>query len=123
MNFDWSEFLRIARELSARDDEASHRIAISRAYYAAFNTARNLQRADGLISLVGSSGDHMVLRRVLHDAGQLALADRLNQLREWRNKADYNTLSLNARRPVSKSMAGHAVVMADGLVTALTAGG
>jgi uncharacterized protein (UPF0332 family) len=44
MAFDWYNFLELAEELAAReDDEASKRTAISRAYYSAFNVA--LQRA------------------------------------------------------------------------------
>ncbi|MGE0133149.1 MAG: hypothetical protein AB7U82_34160 [Blastocatellales bacterium] len=37
MAFDWAEYLRLAKELAQRqDDEAAHRSAISRAYYAAY---------------------------------------------------------------------------------------
>jgi uncharacterized protein (UPF0332 family) len=40
MSFDWAEYLRLAEELAQRpDDEAAHRSAISRAYYAAFGRA------------------------------------------------------------------------------------
>ncbi len=38
--FDWSEYLKIADELSKRPEEACHRTAISRAYYAIFHLAR-----------------------------------------------------------------------------------
>ena len=46
MNFDWSEYLNIARELAGQatasfSAEAKKRSAISRAYYAAFCSARN----------------------------------------------------------------------------------
>ena len=37
--FDWAEFLRLATELSARPDEASHRASMSRAYYCVYHKA------------------------------------------------------------------------------------
>lgn len=39
--FDWEEYLELAKFLNRRDDEASKRSAISRAYYASFCVARN----------------------------------------------------------------------------------
>jgi hypothetical protein len=39
MPFDWNEYLVLARQLAAADDDASKRSAISRAYYFAFNIA------------------------------------------------------------------------------------
>lgn len=39
MPFDWNNFLTLATELATKTDEASHRTAISRAYYCAFNLA------------------------------------------------------------------------------------
>lgn len=40
MAFAWADYLRLAEELAQRpDDEAAHRSAVSRAYYAAFGRA------------------------------------------------------------------------------------
>ncbi len=39
MPFDWNDFLTLARDLATRDDPASKRTAISRAYYSVFNPA------------------------------------------------------------------------------------
>jgi hypothetical protein len=39
MPFDWNEYLALARQLAAANDEASKRSAISRAYYFVFNIA------------------------------------------------------------------------------------
>jgi hypothetical protein len=39
--FDWNHYLTLAQELGKRPDDASKRTAISRAYYAVFNTASN----------------------------------------------------------------------------------
>jgi len=45
MNFDWSLYLRLARELGGRADDASKRTAISRAYYYAFHVANDHLKA------------------------------------------------------------------------------
>jgi len=39
MSFDWNEYLVLARQLAAANDDASKRSAISRAYYFVFNIA------------------------------------------------------------------------------------
>jgi len=39
MPFDWKDFLSLAQQLASSTDEASKRIAISRAYYCVFNLA------------------------------------------------------------------------------------
>ena len=46
MAFDWADYLVFAEELAQRSDEAALRSAMSRAYYAAFCTARNRLRQD-----------------------------------------------------------------------------
>jgi len=42
MTFDWTEYLKLANELAKRNDEASLRSSISRAYYGVFCIARNI---------------------------------------------------------------------------------
>jgi uncharacterized protein (UPF0332 family) len=44
MKFDWSEYLNLAQELAASNEEAKLRSAISRAYYSVFCLARNYLR-------------------------------------------------------------------------------
>ena len=57
--FGWSDFLELARELGERDDEASLRSAVSRAYYATFNTARQvLDHLDPDYSMMRSRDSH-----------------------------------------------------------------
>jgi len=41
MAFDWIEYLNLATELSTHPDEASQRTAVSRAYYFAYNIAKD----------------------------------------------------------------------------------
>jgi hypothetical protein len=94
MPFDWREYLQVAKELVARvsvghTSEAAARSAVSRAYYSSFGwvcryAERNLgyqrsRRAD----------EHVNLRDYLRKHGKERLASRLNQLRLWRNKCDY----------------------------------
>ena len=48
--FDWRDYLHLAERLSARQsDEAAHRTAISRAYYAAYHVAAAYARRTGLL--------------------------------------------------------------------------
>jgi len=41
MSFNWKDYVDLAEELLKREDEASHRSAVSRAYYGVFCIARN----------------------------------------------------------------------------------
>ena len=46
--FEWTDFLEVAEELASRDNEASRRSAISRAYYCAYHRARILIERDNI---------------------------------------------------------------------------
>ena len=68
MNFDWSEYLRLARELAdQRGDDAAMRTAISRAYYAAFNIASRHKAAEEARS--SQAGPHQAVWRLLKQSG------------------------------------------------------
>ena len=95
MPFDWKQYLDLARELSqpttsnAGTHEARLRSAISRAYYAAFCHARNYSR-DWLKFVPNhTADDHGRLRAFLKDGKRRGIALKLDQLRQWRNAADY----------------------------------
>src|SRR5438876_10299168 len=47
MPFRWSEYLELASELAERDEPSALRTAVSRAYYAAFGTAREHLELEG----------------------------------------------------------------------------
>ncbi|MDX1983588.1 MAG: hypothetical protein SFV51_25170 [Bryobacteraceae bacterium] len=89
--FDWSTYLALAEELGAREDEASLRSAISRAYYFVYHLA--LQRAEAN-DLKASPGEpsHRQLWRLFDESPETAcrklgvIATRLKQKRE---RADY----------------------------------
>jgi hypothetical protein len=98
MPFDWSEYLALARFLvsqagSGCTHEAGYRGVVSKAYYAAFNYAR--QYATNFLGLVprtraeDRSQDHGRLRAHLVQRRRRRVADTLHTLRELRNQCDY----------------------------------
>ena len=96
MPFDWKQYLDLARELSqpttsnAGTHDARLRSAVSRAYYAAFCHARNYSR-DWLKFVPNhTADDHGRLRAFLNDGKRRGIALKLDQLRQWRNDADYS---------------------------------
>lgn len=92
MNFSWHDFLNLAKSLSERKDEASDRSAISRAYYAAFCTARDSLLTNNCPLSKGSEV-HGQVQDVLGKAKDFdcqKIAQDLGRLRLDRNKADYD---------------------------------
>jgi len=98
MSFNWTDFLTLADALvrhpnSPGPEEASLRSAISRAYYAAFCSARNLACSKESFIPRGTAEDHGRLRdhfRRTRDRTRRQIATHLNRLRNNRNGADYN---------------------------------
>lgn len=80
--------------------EARFRAVISKAYYGAFLEARN--RASIFDK---SAGVHKKVRDHYFDAGQLALANRLDESRVKRNAADYDTTLTITSRDSGKALA------------------
>ena len=88
--FNWSEYHRVARELSARLDECYLRTSISRAYYYVFHLGRKrvednrfpLSKSDvhrQVWEKFGNSPDHRCRK----------LAETAKRLKEKRENADY----------------------------------
>ena len=98
--FDWSEYLKLAKQLAANPDEASRRSSISRAYYCVYHKAseravstgyvdqqkhwklwdvydRNTDRACRKLSSIGS---RMQKERVAadYDSAATRIAERMN---------------------------------------------
>ncbi len=92
MSFDWSEYLRLAKDLAKKSGEAELRSAISRAYYAVFIKARNLLISRNV--LVTRSGmDHQLVPETLKARGKKKakmVGLSLERLRDDRRRADYN---------------------------------
>ena len=90
--FDPVELLRIARSLAANtNDEAALRVAVGRAYYALFLTARER------LNVKSKKGESVHVKVVAAVKGEnLALGERLDKLRRLRSSADYNLTSSNS---------------------------
>jgi uncharacterized protein (UPF0332 family) len=100
-SFEWIQFLDLAEDLlnSANKDkdlslaEAKYRTVIGRAYYAAFNVAKEYLESQGT-SLSRNGGAHKKVREHFDNQNQQnesssIVADNLNNLRRSRNFADY----------------------------------
>src|SRR5438128_11896366 len=96
MNFDWNEYLALAQELagvapeSPSSEEARHRTAINRAYFATFHAC--LGRLGSKVPTYQIS--HLaVVEYFLHNQNRAYkdIGTRLNMLLLDRRKADYET--------------------------------
>jgi uncharacterized protein (UPF0332 family) len=114
MSFDWSDYLSLAESLSQHPEapgpeEAALRAAISRAYYAAYCTARNFAHSRGEITLTRTAGDHQLVIghfKGSEDRGKKSIGLWLDRLRDNRNSADYDdTLTGNPRSQAQSSIA------------------
>lgn len=109
MNFDWSEYLNLAKELakqssSSATEEAKLRSAISRAYYAAFCKARNYLRDVKKIQMTCTAQDHYLVAKLFKassDRNWNKVGVNLERLRIDRNKVDYDD-SVSGLRSMSK---------------------
>ena len=91
--FEWLDFLELAEVLAARpNDEAAARMAISRAYYAAFYVGCDyLLRAD--IPLDRSRNAHLQVQGALREQST-EITQHMEQLHFWRKRADYDAARL-----------------------------
>ena len=103
MSFDYKDYNRIARQLSDQgvdkspDKEAKLRCAISRAYYAAFLTARQFLG----IKDRGDRSSHATVHNALLDRDERKLKEAGNNLRSMkfkREQADYDDEISNLER-------------------------
>src|SRR4051794_32933829 len=98
MSFNWLEFLNLAEELAGNSNgsssqEAKLRSAISRAYYAAFITARNYLRDTEGIRLPFNKDVHIFVQNQFKynsDKNRQKIGQWLGILRVTRNQADYD---------------------------------
>lgn len=97
MNFPWADYLTVARHLrdhSTASDygEGCLRSAISRAYYATLNTARNLLRDQWGIEVPEDATIHTFIPQWFmgeNEVDQQEIGVLLVRLRDRRRKADY----------------------------------
>ena len=97
MSFDWEKYLILADSLYHNCSTFSHkeaclRAAVSRGYYAAFCTARNLARDNDGLGLSNTGRDHGTVKdfyRTASDPQRRQVGTLLGRLRNYRNQADY----------------------------------
>lgn len=91
--FAWDSFLGAAKDLADRGDEAGLRCAMSRAYYAAFCSARNHLRDRESVPTPRTGAAHRTVWDKFEEGpdGDRRLIGTLGvRLRRSRNKADYD---------------------------------
>ena len=95
MPFNWREYLGVSRFLIGKSgndfsEEAAARAGISRAYYAAYISARNYAESQwGYQPQPGRETSHRDLRDKFHIEGRLEVEEKLRELAQWRKKSDY----------------------------------
>jgi uncharacterized protein (UPF0332 family) len=96
MSFDWEDYLKVAEILhdgakDAKLEEAMYRIAISRAYYAAFCMARNYRLEAGKeLPFVDPHKVVVDTFRYSQNANERAIGQKLHRLKNQRIQADYD---------------------------------
>jgi uncharacterized protein (UPF0332 family) len=117
--FTGESFLATANLLLTHDDEAAWRSAISRAYYAAFWTARDIVEMGGVSApRSGGEGSHDSLWDMLvteYNASGDSIGEAGRNLKLIRVRADYRP------RPVARTEAQRSVQIATRLVADLRA--
>jgi hypothetical protein len=117
MGFDWKTLVDLATTLAQQaqisaNSEAYQRSALSRLYFGAYGHARNYAIAYLQFIPRNAAEDHGRLRQHLKSKRRKGDADRLEQLRIWRNDADYaddlSSLDLTATVTIATALA-HAV--------------
>jgi uncharacterized protein (UPF0332 family) len=101
MQFNWREYLSLAKELLENKNEASYRSAISRAYYSIYNTLcfyidrfkSQTDKHKQLIDIFKNEDEwHRINRNLdgVDDSDFLYIGSEMRHLRNMRNKADYD---------------------------------
>jgi uncharacterized protein (UPF0332 family) len=100
MQFNWREYLSLAKELLENKNEVSYRSAISRAYYSIYNTLcfyidRFKSKKDKHKQLIDIFKDeeewHRINRNLegVDEEDLIYIGSEMRYLRDMRNKADY----------------------------------
>jgi uncharacterized protein (UPF0332 family) len=122
MTFDWYQYLVLAEYLydnrdTFPDREACLRAAISKAYYAAFCSARNYARDCDRLVLDESAQDHGSVKKHYiraPDPKNRQVGNSLDRLRDSRNQADYSDsidkLEELAKAAISQSKQVHTLL-------------
>jgi uncharacterized protein (UPF0332 family) len=118
MAFNWKEFLDFAENLYAEPNkpgppEAAFRSAASRAYYAAFHAAFDLGKSRGFTPAFNGDDHKGLINYFLNlqpkNPQATKLSTKLDRLRDYRRRADYDNL---LGTPAPQSIAYYAIGMA-----------
>ncbi|RLC45877.1 MAG: hypothetical protein DRH70_06635 [Candidatus Coatesbacteria bacterium] len=94
MSFDWSEYLDLARHLVDQPKgftrEAGLRSATSRAYYAAFCSARTVAKERFYFAPTNTGKDHGDVINHFRSLGMEQIAKKLGRMHGWRKQCDYD---------------------------------
>src|SRR5580704_1267608 len=106
MPFDWRELLDMGNYLhtqaaSCPSPEAALRSAASRAYFAAYGHAKRVAIKNDGFQPSMNVDDHEKLWRHYSTSGRKDIADKLKDLRQWRNKCDYDEVVADPKRLAS----------------------
>ena len=121
MLFEWAQFLDIAKFLLEHGkqvsipQDAAYRSAMSRAYYAAFGHAKVFAMDTLNFSPSGNEEDHINLRDFFKDHQRPDVSRQLTQLRQWRNKSDYE----NPSYVINESQTRRAIQQAESLIQSM----
>ncbi len=120
MTFSWADYLIVARHLTENGVESGYaegflRSAISRAYYAALNTARNLLSDQWGIEVPETAEIHRFVPRWFmmdeEDPDQQEIGILLDRLRDRRRRADYADEVANVSSLATRSLADAQIVV------------
>jgi uncharacterized protein (UPF0332 family) len=92
MPFDWAEYLVLAKRLAKESDDASHRTAISRAYYSVYHAALAfLEESDNFQAPTEGNIHQKLWNEFRRNGGQThrAVGTKGDRLRLNRSDADY----------------------------------
>ena len=120
MAFNWAEYLNLAQALAAPgafndatiSEEAIVRCVVSRAYYAAFCHARNHARDRHGLQLRYTGDDHFLVRQHFLTRRERGVAGKLDLLRQWRNKCDYEDSLANLDKLLASALQEAGLVIA-----------
>lgn len=122
MAFNWQDYIQFSEELiTNRNDEASMRSAISRAYYGAFGSIKSYCISEFSISSKENKGPEIhqkIIERLKTSKNKLEFStgNFLSNLRDDRNKADYDSTPTPA---ISKPLAFKALSNSKAVISNL----